>query len=89
MNKERPSMEENKHAQRENSLREQVENPEARANLAEILDTLEDKNRRGELRDMPKITITFGGGENLGWTIVDKEGRKSVTQIGNKGKIEI
>ena len=89
MDKERPSREEIKETQREKGLRDQIENPEQRANLAEILTMIEDKNRRGELKSMPKITITFGGGENLGWTIVGKDGKKSVTQIGNKGSIEI
>ena len=74
--------------QTENSLREQIGDPEARVNLVEIFTMLTDKNRRGELKNLPNITITFGGGENLGWTIKDEKGNKSITQVGDKGSIK-
>lgn len=68
--------------QREKELSDEIEDPEARVNLVEIFTMLTEKDRRGELKNLPKITIEFGGGENLGWTIKYKDRKKSATKFG-------
>jgi len=52
-------------------LSRQIEDETVRQNLVEIIEGLRQTQEAGDMRDMPAVTITFGGGKELNWEVAE------------------